>query len=145
MKTSKLWCATLFLLTLFVSSASFGQGNTSEWKLIHELNGVKFFGQEIYCTHEGDAKPCVYAFLKIVNSNSEDVRLNYSLGLDFEEECSGCDVDSEFGTTITVPAQGAVEADCALSQPSLFRIIRNLNIPGGWEYKSMKIANLLID
>lgn len=145
MNTSKLWHATLFLLSVFVSSVSFGQGSTSDWKLIHEENGVKFFGQEIYCTNKVEEKPSFYAFLKIENTNSQDVRLNYSLGLDFEEECNGCDLDSEFGTTITIPAQSVVEADCSLSQPSLFRIIRNLNIPGGWEYKSMKIANLTID
>jgi len=145
MKTSKLWYSTLLLLTVLVSSLSFGQGSGEEWKMIHEENGVQFFGKEIYCTNQVEVKPSFYAFLKIENTTSQEVRLIYTLAMEFEEGCSGCDLDSEFGTTISIPAQSVVEADCSLSQPSLFRIIRNLNLPGGWEYQSMKIANLIID
>lgn|SRR3989338_1100142 len=145
MKTSKLRYSTLILFAFLFSSMSYGQVNSEEWKIIHEENGVKFFGKEIYCTNDSEEKPSFYAFLKIENTNSQEVRLIYTLAMEFEEGCSGCDLDSEFGTTITIPAQGTVEADCSLSQPSLYRIIRNLNLPGGWEYQSMKIVNLIID
>ncbi len=134
-----------FALVLCTSSYAQSTANNAEWQLIHEESGVNFFGKEVYCSNPAEAQPSYFAFLKIENTTNESVVLNYSLGLEFVEGCSGCDDNSEFTVRIEVPAQTTVEADCSFSKPALSRIIRNLNLPGGWEYQSMKIANLIID
>lgn len=135
----------ILLIVILNSATSWGQATSEEWRLIHEENGVKFFGKEIYCSNFSEEKPSYYAFLKIENSNAQSVHLNYSLGLQFTEGCSGCNDNSEFTAVIDIPAGSTVEADCSFSQPALSRIIRNLNLVGGWEYHSMRIVNLIID
>ena len=148
MKTTTILC--FFALALIISTGSLSLAQTevsanSEWTLIHEVDGISFYGKEQLCSNPTEKLPTNYAFIKIVNANDRNVNLNYAIGLQFEEGCSGCDFDSEFSTLISVPASSSIEGNCSLENPALQRIIRNNNLPGGWEFQSMKIVNLLID
>lgn len=148
MKTTKFLC--FVALSLIISTGSLGVAQTevstnNEWTLLHLEDGISFYGKEQVCSNPTEKLPSNYAFIKIVNANDRDVKLNYTIGLQFEEGCSGCDDNSEFTTVVTVPASSTIEGSCTLTNPALYRIIRNNNLPGGWEFQSMKIVNLLID
>ncbi len=137
---------TLQLAVLFVtiSLGSMAFGQTSDWKLIHSENGVNIFALESECSIKADWKPANYAFLKIENTTNSDKTLSYNFGLQYEEECSGCDGMYEWYFTLDVPANTTLEGDCT-HEKGLTRIISNPNLPGGYTFESIKIANTEID
>lgn len=132
----------LFCLSLLTTSA-FGQSNS--WQLLHEEEGVQFYGMDTYCSNDAEPKANHFALLKIVNNNAQSVKVNFGFAIQYAEDCSGCDQDSEFFTALEVPANTTLEGSCNDQTGKLSRIIRNLNIPGGWTYQSTKIVYPLID
>lgn len=132
----------LFCLSLLTTNVL---AQSNNWNLLHEEKGVQIFGMDTYCSNDVETKPNHFAFLKIVNSNNENVKLNFGFALEFEEGCSGCDQDSEFFIAMDVPANSTLEGSCADQSGKLARMIRNANLPGGWSYQSMKITYPIID
>lgn len=132
----------IFCLSLLTSTA-FGQSN--EWKLLHEEQGVRFYGMDTYCQNGSEPVAHHYAHLKIENTTSQDLKLNFGFALQFTEGCSGCDQDSEYLVRLDLPANSSTEGTCEEPNGKLTRIIRNMNLVGGWKFQSMKIAFPIID
>jgi hypothetical protein len=137
-------------LTLIIASftmlASISFGQSDKWTLLHEEQGIQFYGIETYCKGEDDGlKPSFFSHLRIVNANAREVKLIFGYAMEFEEGCSGCDQDSEFMVSVSVPANSTIEGSCGDQTGPLTRIIRNANLPGGWTYRSTKIVFPIID
>lgn len=143
MKTNRLTLVLFIFCLNLVSSVTYSQSNT--WQLLHEENGVQFYGMDTYCSNETDEKAHHFALLKIVNNNGQLVTLNFGFALEFEEGCSGCNEDSEFFIRLEIPAHSSLEGSCDDQSGKLTRIIRNMNLPGGWNYLATKIAFPIID
>lgn len=135
------------MMIALISFSAYGQSNgNNEWQLVKSQNGVNFYGMTIECeTGVQGEKPSLYAVLKIENTSASAKKVYYSFGLEFTEGCSGCDQDSEFSHVLELNANQTIEGSCANDDAHVYRIIKNYNLPGGWEFQSFAITNLIID
>jgi len=137
---------TLLVSTIF-SNSSFAQTNEAmkDWEIIHQESGITLYAKKENCKIGNSKLPNVYAFVKIVNDNTVDKTVNFTFGLQYEEECNGCSAGSEFSIKQIVPSNSSIEADCSFENSDLSRIISNPNLKGGWNFQAIKITNILID
>lgn len=135
------------MMVALVSFSAFGQSNVNgEWQVIKSQDGINFLGKTIECesTIQGQL-PSSYAVLKIENTTASAKKVYYSFGLEFVEGCSGCDQDSEFSYVLELNPNQTIEGSCSNEDAHVYRIIKNYNLAGGWEYQSIAITNLIIE
>lgn len=149
MKKLKLNGFKLVLLFLLLNGSIVAQslGNlTLSWELIQEKDGVQFYAKYAECMMAGqNEKPFDIAFLKIVNNNSSEIKVNYNFVTEYLEGCNGCNSTEETTFRQSIPANSAIEDDCNFTQQGMAHIVRNQNFKGGWNFKRASITSIKLD
>jgi len=119
--------ASIFLLGF--SSYSQNSLNSEEltinWLTLHTQNDIELQVRKSPCDLEGVPKEFTYGFIKIINSTSEDIEIQFSIELDYTDGCTGCDSPNEDVRTVLVKANSSIDTDCSVNNNLLSFLINN--------------------
>ena len=118
---------------------------SSDWKLLHQEEGVQFFVKKESCSFPKNELPFVYTMLKIENTTDQPKKVTYNYVQYFEEGCDGCDANGERTFTFEVAPNSSIEGNCNSTFAGLSGYVDNPNFDGGWHFESVKLMFLTIE
>ena len=87
--------------------------------MVYSKNGVNIYQKEADCIFNNAPDQKIY-ILKVENTNSTDVTVEWDLKVWYNDKCNNCDQDyNEHHHVIQVAANSSVEGKCELPKNSL--------------------------
>ena len=118
---------------------------SSNWTLLHEVDGIKMYVQKGDCKM-GDVKtPFTYAFLKIENTTNVRKHLNFNINLYYADGCAGCDNANEEYVSISIEPNSSLSTDCSFNHGELALLVRNPLQSDYQDFKYLQLIDLKVD
>lgn len=128
MKLNKIVLSICFSV---VSMLSFAQVEVSmaemksDWKLIKQENGVEVYVSVMECKMGNVKEPFLYGSVKVVNTTSEQRKIDFTYELHYADGCSGCGVSDEYSKNIIVDANSEIVGACDFKRSELTILLVN--------------------
>jgi hypothetical protein len=119
-------CALLVSASMYAQEIQ-ASALKSEWTEVYQKDGLTFYVRSEAVQLIPNAKPYEYAFVKVVNTTNEPLKLTCNVAMHFDTGCDGCEM-GERTAHITVPANGSVESSSTQFIAGLHGLIRNHNL-----------------
>jgi hypothetical protein len=110
---------TLLLLCILFTAFSFA-GNDEQWELYKSVDGVEIYYTKQNCDDPANGLFQSYLIFKYVNTNSEEVELNYVINYTWNGHYYAGANSDEPVHTFSIPANSEVEGTCGDRSLSIF-------------------------
>jgi len=141
----------LLVFTLFASLSAYAQHEvaandlTLEWSLVSQEDGVNIYLRKDYCKVGPQTKLLPYIFYKFENTTAVAKDIYFAAGLKYDQECIGCNGETESKKAVNVPANSFVECDCTFKNGMLSSLITNPNYSDTRTFESVQLLDIKID
>ncbi len=96
------------------------------------------------CDVENGKQAYQFAFLKIENLTNASIHTGFNIVVQFDEGCGGCNGSDESLYYVSLAPNQVYTAGCATDDKTKV-YLRNPNYSGSWNFRELRIENLIID
>ena len=137
----------VLFLFMFICLGSFAQNRVNKdqlsenWKLINSVEGVNFYAKlESVDVYKNGSENFTYVVIKVENSTSKEVNLNFLISGFYDGGCLGCADNVENTKTLTIKAN---ESFVGTAENNFSRLVQNPKLKNSWKFEAIGINNVI--
>lgn len=138
---------TFFSLLIIICFGFTPGTNNSEWQLYKEIDGIKIYNKTINCDYTDESVKKEMVFIKLVNTTSAKVSLEWDMELWYNNVCRTCNLSSnDYHYSVTLSANETKEGSCRSEKElkifSKFIVEKELNGLTKFNFANIKIKKI---
>ena len=137
----------VLFLFVFICFGFFAQNRVNKdqlsenWKLINTVNGVNFFAKlESVDLYKNGSENFTYVVVKVENTTSTDVNLNFLISGFYDGGCLGCVDNVENTKSLSLKAN---ETFVGTAENHFSRLVQNPKLKNSWKFEAIGINNVI--